>query len=57
MFVGARNERLTRFGATHIVRRAAAKAVATRPALSDKPISPHIFRHSLAMTLLRVWIC
>ncbi|MER8596012.1 hypothetical protein NKH33_31550 [Mesorhizobium sp. M1182] len=48
---------MTRFGATHIVRRAAAKAVATRPALSDKPISPHIFRHSLAMTLLRVWIC
>ncbi|MER8407738.1 tyrosine-type recombinase/integrase [Mesorhizobium sp. M1307] len=53
IFVGARNERLTRFGATHIVRRAATEAVPTRPALADKPISPHIFRHSLAMKLLQ----
>ena len=53
VFVGAHNERLTRFGATHIVRRAAAQAVSTRPSLGGKPISPHIFRHSLAMKLLR----
>ncbi|WP_245307046.1 tyrosine-type recombinase/integrase [Mesorhizobium sp. SEMIA 3007] len=53
IFIGARNERLTRFGATHLVRRAATEAVPTRPALADKPISPHIFRHSLAMKLLQ----
>lgn len=53
IFVGARNERLTRFGATHIVRRAVAQAVTIRPALAQKPISPHIFRHSLAMKLLQ----
>lgn len=53
IFVGAHNDRLTRFGATHIVRRAAAQAVTIRPALADKPISPHIFRHSLAMKLLQ----
>ena len=53
VFVGAHNERLTRFGATHIVRRAAAQAVSARPSLEGKPISPHIFRHSLAMKLLR----
>ncbi|MCW6512741.1 tyrosine-type recombinase/integrase [Lichenifustis flavocetrariae] len=53
IFVGAHNERLTRFGATHIVRRAASHALSTRPSLGDKPISPHIFRHSLAMKLLR----
>jgi site-specific recombinase XerD len=53
IFIGAHNERLTRFGATHIVRRAAAKAVAIRPDLAEKPISPHIFRHSLAMKLLQ----
>ncbi|WP_375784820.1 tyrosine-type recombinase/integrase [Bradyrhizobium sp. Pha-3] len=53
IFVGAHNERLTRFGATHIVRRAASQAGSTGPSLEGKPISPHIFRHSLAMKLLR----
>ncbi|MCP1846123.1 site-specific recombinase XerD [Bradyrhizobium sp. USDA 4524] len=53
IFVGVHNERLTRFGATHIVRRAASQAGSTRPSLEGKPISPHIFRHSLAMKLLR----
>ncbi len=53
IFIGARNERLTRFGATHIVRRAVAQAVTIRPTLVQKPISPHIFRHSLAMKLLQ----
>jgi integrase/recombinase XerD len=53
IFVGVRNERLTRFGAIHVVRRAAGAAVATKPTLADKPISPHIFRHSLAMKLLQ----
>ncbi len=53
IFVGMHNERLTRFGATHIVRRAASQAASIRPSLKGKPISPHIFRHSLAMKLLR----
>jgi integrase len=53
IFVGIHNERLTRFGATHIVRRAASQAVSIRPGLKGKPISLHIFRHSLAMKLLR----
>ncbi|MFB6453385.1 tyrosine-type recombinase/integrase [Bradyrhizobium tunisiense] len=53
IFVGAYNERLTRFGAIHIVRRAVSQAVSITPSLAGKPISPHIFRHSLAMKLLR----
>jgi site-specific recombinase XerD len=53
IFVGVHGERLTRFGATHVVRRAAARANSTAPGLDGKPISPHIFRHSLAMKLLR----
>jgi len=53
IFVGAHGERLTRFGATHIVRRAVARAKSAAPSLDGKPISPHIFRHSLAMKLLR----
>lgn len=53
IFVGAHGERLTRFEATHVVQRAAARAKSAAPSLDGKPISPHIFRHSLAMKLLR----
>jgi integrase/recombinase XerD len=48
VFVGARGERLTRFGATHVVRRAVLRA-----ALPGVRVSPHVFRHTLAMQLLR----
>jgi hypothetical protein len=44
VFVGSHNARLTRFGATHIVRRAAAQAVSIRPSLEGKAISPQFFR-------------
>jgi integrase/recombinase XerD len=53
LFVGTDGTRLTRFGATHIVRRAVATATANTPALACKSISPHVLRHSLAMTLLQ----
>lgn len=53
LFVGTHGARLTRFGATHIVRRAVATATANMPELTSKTISPHVLRHSLAMTLLQ----
>jgi integrase/recombinase XerD len=53
LFVGTHGARLTRFGATHIVRRAVAAATANMPELARKTISPHVLRHTLAMTLLR----
>ena len=53
LFVGKHETRLTRFGATHIVRRAVAAATANTPELACKSISPHVLRHSLAMTLLQ----
>lgn len=53
LFIGTHGRRLTRFGATHIVRRAAATASKQVAQLDRKVISPHVFRHSLAMMLLQ----
>lgn len=53
VFVGARDGRLTRFGATHVVRRAVAAVRKQSPELARKNVSPHVFRHSLAMILLQ----
>ncbi|MBK8996118.1 MAG: tyrosine-type recombinase/integrase [Myxococcales bacterium] len=53
IFVGVRGERLTRFGATHIVRRAVMSADLRTPGRSRARVSPHVFRHTLAMQLLR----
>ena len=47
LFVGTHGARLTRFGATHIVRRAVATATANMPELARKSISPHVMRHYL----------
>lgn len=53
VFVGVHGRRLTRYGAIHVVRRAVAVATKKMPDLARKRISPHLFRHSLAMTLLQ----
>ena len=53
LFVGVPGQRLTRFGATHVVRRAVAVASEKLPDLKRKRISPHVLRHSLAMMLLQ----
>ncbi len=53
LFVGRHSQCLTRFGATHVVRRAVAAASQQMPELKRKQISPHIFRHSFAMILLQ----
>ena len=53
LFVGTNGTRLTRFGATHIVRRAVDVAMRSTPGLARKSVSPHVLRHTLAMTLLQ----
>jgi integrase len=47
LFVGTHGERLTRFGATYIVRRAVATPAMSRPELANKSVSPHVLRHTL----------
>lgn len=53
VFIGEGGERLTRFGVTHVVRRAVARARIHAPSLERMRVSPHLFRHTLAMQLLR----
>lgn len=53
IFVGARGNRLTRFGATHIVRRAVKGGALRNPALAEQRVSPHLLRHTHAMRLLQ----
>lgn len=54
-FVNARGRRLTRFGLTHIVRRAVSEASKHLP-LGGRSISPHSFRHTAAMQLLQAGV-
>jgi len=53
VFIGEAGERLTRFGVTHLVRRAVERATVDAPSLARTRVSPHLFRHTLAMQLLR----
>ncbi len=53
VFVGPHGQRLTRFGATHVMRRSVAAASKQMPELAQKRVSPHVFRHSFAMILLQ----
>jgi integrase/recombinase XerD len=46
VFIGARGERLTRFGATHVMRRAVRAASDRSPALAKMRVSPHLLRHN-----------
>ena len=49
-------QRLTRAGAAYQLRQLVQRASAKLPALQQRPISPHTFRHSMAMGLLEAGI-
>lgn len=53
LFVNGRGDRLTRFGVTHMVRRSVLVARRQQPDLARRTVSPHVFRHTAAMNLLR----
>jgi len=46
-------ERLSRFGALHILKEAVAIAAQTMPLIAGRSISPHTLRHTTAMHLLQ----
>jgi site-specific recombinase XerD len=56
VFVDATGRRLTRFGVTHIVRRAVGKATKDGAVFSKRSVSPHRFRHTAAMRLLQAGV-
>lgn len=53
LFAGAGEERLTRFPAKHVLRRALKKAPISASALTHKAVSQHLLRHTLAMQFLQ----
>jgi len=55
VFVDAKGKRLTRFGLTHVVRRAVRAASKQLP-IEARSISPHTFRHTAAMRLLQAGV-
>lgn len=56
LFRNARGERLTRFGARHILRKYAHLAQKSTPSLSRKNVYPHKLRHTAAVHLLQAGV-
>jgi len=56
LFTNARGQRLTRFGVNHRLQLAVQLARQNCPALQDRSISPHTFRHTCAMHLLQAGV-
>jgi integrase/recombinase XerD len=53
LFTNARGARITRFGIGHIVSKYAALAARSDPCLSGKTITPHTYRHTIALHLIQ----
>jgi integrase/recombinase XerD len=56
VFLNARGQRLTRFGAYSMVERLVARAATRMPSLKMKRVSPHSVRHATAVRLLRAGV-
>ncbi len=53
LFVNARGGAMSRGGAAHILRKHVEAASESCPSLKDKRVSPHVLRHTCAMTTLQ----
>jgi integrase/recombinase XerD len=63
LFLNATAQPITRFGIGYIVSKYAKRAATTCPSLANKPVSPHLIRHSTAMlqsgnaiTVVKDWL-
>ena len=53
LFLNAKGERITRFGIAYLIRQYVAKAARKCPALAKKNVTPHTFRHTIALHLIQ----
>jgi len=53
LFLNARGEQLTRWGFEHILRKYLKTAARCCPSILNKRITPHVLRHTCAMTILQ----
>lgn len=53
LFVNARGQPMTRSGFEYVLDKHVATAVKTCPSLSEKRVSPHVLRHTCALTVLQ----
>jgi len=55
-FINQRGERMTRFGVVHMINRTVKAAIDQYPHLAKMNISPHTFRHTVAMHMLQAGV-
>ncbi|HEY5864075.1 MAG TPA: tyrosine-type recombinase/integrase [Candidatus Tectomicrobia bacterium] len=53
LFPSAQGRAMTRVGFTHVLRKYVGMAAQTCPSLADKPVTPHVLRHTCAMLILQ----
>ena len=55
-FINRKGERMTRFGVVHMINRTVKTAIDQHPEFADMNISPHTFRHTVAMHMLQAGV-
>lgn len=53
LFLNSRGQRITRFGIGYIVSKYAAQAARKSPSLNGKKVTPHMYRHSMALHMIQ----